>query len=154
MQQGFEKIEATAPAAEVPTIKVDYELTDSYGRVLPKTGNIEVEKTFIAGELARFDGYFETPFGNFGFQGWLDKAQDLHKKIEKYVEIKSELSKLEATQKKNAEEKRKREARYRSHDEDKPLVEIWRIIKETDTQVYILKTEQVKLEEQLKPYRI
>lgn len=68
-----------------PTIKMDYQLKDIYGRIFSTVESSELVLVDAAPEARYFDGSIETPYGNFMLECEVVEAKKALQAIQEFV---------------------------------------------------------------------
>lgn len=74
-------------AAEIPTVKTEYDLSGAYGEGTTHETGESFDLSGIRPDARNFDGYFHTSEGEFAVQATVTEAQRAAKAIQKYCEF-------------------------------------------------------------------
>ncbi|MDO8564412.1 MAG: hypothetical protein Q7R88_00255 [bacterium] len=138
---------------EEHAVKISYEMKDYLGRILA-TGD-QFDLTNVPNEARYFDGYIESPLGNFAFDGEIRLAREILRNIQEYYLHVSELKKLELARPK-AESKRNAAATAFQWDnkKEKMLVEADSEMRKIWSNIELEKRRVNELSQKLAPYRL
>ena len=147
-------IEASESKEKSLGIKVEYQYTDAYGRVFG-SGRIDVERLPPCPEGAsRFDGYVETPFGQFAFQGRVSEFQTMLDDIKNYCQKKSESEQVLNDLKDAENDHQVSVSRYQRTYETERWIATNSKVEETQRKKSILEKEIGDLQNKTAKYRI
>lgn len=137
---------------QAPEIKISYALTDRYGRVY-RSGD-----TFELGEIppgaTEFDGYIESPYGNFAYQGSLKLVIPILREIKEHFELSKKLTELRSKLKEAREEQYWAAEKWRRTNEGEPYARAREKVVPLEREVYRAEYDLRQLNESLAPHRI
>ncbi len=138
--------------SSVPQIKISYQLTDRYGRVYSSGDTFDLGE--IPKDATEFDGYIESPYGNFGYQGSLKLAMPILRKIKEHFEFSGKLPELISKLQEALREEHCAGDRYRRTDEKEPYFKAREKVLATQREIYRVEYELKDLNKDLALYRI
>ena len=142
--------ESTVSAPE--GMNISYELKDSWGRVYSKGTTVELGD--VPQEATEFDGYIETPAGNFAFQGPIKDARNLLKAATELVKWREAAERLDKDYSAALRAREQAAEYYRSRNDSSRLEKADEKLRHLGEELRRSRSEQKYFEEKLAKHRL